>query len=332
MSAAAGARGADPDPPWHRTSGEPQEGTRVRVLVTGATGFVGGALVPVLLDAGYAVRCLVRDRARLTAPWRTQVEVVEGDAGRDQHVLRAADGTDVAVYLVHGMDGTTRDLVARERTAAAAFRDAVELAGVRRILYLGGLVDEDTLSTLSPHLYARHQTGVELAAGTVPVTELRAGIVLGAGSASLALLEAAARAPVALQAPWSSTLTQPIAVADLLALLLAVMEDPASVGSVLEVGGPEVLTYAGLVERVRTVLGLGPRPRLRLPYLPPEAVAVSAAARAGIPVPLALGLLPSAVHRAVVLDRTQRERYPWSGRTGVDAALADALGHVAGRG
>jgi len=298
----------------------------VRVLVTGATGFVGGALVPVLLADGHEVRCLVRDRSRLRAPWRTDVEVVEGEVGREQHVLRAADGTEVACYLVHGMDGTVRDLVARERAMAAAFRDAVELAGVRRIVYLGGLVDEDALPTLSTHLYARHQTGMELAAGSVPVTELRAGIVLGAGSASLALLEAAARARVALQAPWSSTLTQPIARDDLLALLLAVLEDASPLRSVLDVGGPEVLTYAALVERVRSVLGLGPRPRVRLPYLPPEAVAVTAAARAGIPVPLALGLLPSAVHRAVVLDRTQRERFPWSGRTGVDAALADALG------
>lgn len=146
-------------------------------------------------------------------------------------VLRAADGTD----------------------AAGAFRDAAELAGVRRILYLGGLVDEDALTTVSPHLYARHQTGVELAAGAIPVTELRAGIVFGAGSASLALLEAAARMPVALRAPWSATPTQPIALEDLLALL------------------------------------------------------------------------PSAMHPAVVRDDTQRVRYPWSGRTDLDAALTAAL-------
>lgn len=301
----------------------------MQVLVTGATGFVGGALVPALLDAGHAVRCLVRDRARLTAPWRMQVEVVEGDAGREQSVLRAADGTDAAVYLVHGLEGSVRDLVERERAAAAAFRDGAELAGVRRILYLGGLVDDDHLTSLSPHLYARQQTGVELAAGPVPVTEVRAGIVLGAGSASLALLVAAARATVAIDAPWSRTPTQPIGQEDLIGLLVSLLAETGPAGPVLEVGGPQVLTYAALVERIRRVLELGPRPHLRLPYLPPEAVALAAVARAGIPASLALGLLPSAVHPAVVQEGRQA-RPPWIGRTGLDAALRAALGVAVG--
>ena len=296
------------------------------VLVTGATGFIGGALVPRLLTAGHHVRCLVRDRDRLSAPWRSDVEVVEGRVESEQAVLRAADGVDVATYLVHGMGSSARDLVVRERRAAAAFRDGVELAGVGHVVYLGGLVDEARLSRTSTHLYARQQAGVELRQGPVPVTELRAGIVLGAGSASFDLLVAAARAPVALSAPWSDSLTQPIALEDLLELLLAVVAQPPTRSHVLDVGGPEVVTYAELVQRTRAVLGTGRGLPLRVPYLPPEAVALSVASLAGVAPSLALGLLPSAAHDAVVRDHRLAEAYPWAARTPLDTALAAALG------
>lgn len=296
------------------------------ILVTGATGFVGGALVPRLLDAGHRVRCLVRDRARLTASWRWDVEVVEGRVESDQAVLRAADGVDTAYFLVHGMGSSTRGLVQRERAAAAAFRDGVELGGVRHVVYLGGLVDEARLATTSVHLYARQQAGVELREGPVPVTELRAGIVLGAGSASFDLLVAAARSPVALETPWSRSLTQPIALEDLLALLLSVAEQPPAGGLTMDVGGPDVVTYAELVRRTRAVLGTGRGVPLRVPYLPPEAVALAAANQAGISPSLALGLLPSAQHDAVVRDHHLALDYPWAARTPLDTALAAAVG------
>ena len=296
------------------------------VLVTGATGFVGGALVPRLLAGGHRVRCLVRDRARLTTTWRRDVEVVEGRVESEQAVLRAADGVDTAYFLVHGMGSSARGLVLRERAAAAAFRDGVELAGVRQVVYLGGLVDEAQLATTSVHLYARQQAGVELRSGDVAVTELRAGIVLGAGSASFQLLVAAARSPVALEAPWSRSLTQPISLDDLLALLMVVAEDPPGRHLTMDIGGPEVVTYAELVRRTRAVLGTGRGFPLRMPYLPPEAVALSAASLAGIAPSLALGLLPSAQHDAVVRDQHLATRYPWAARTLLDTALATAVG------
>ncbi len=296
------------------------------VLVTGATGFVGGNLVPRLLDGGHRVRCLVRDRSRLTSSWRHRVEVVEGRVESEQAVLRAADGVDTAYFLVHGMGSSARDLVARERAAAAAFRDGVELAGVRHVIYLGGLVDEAQLATTSVHLYARQQAGVELRRGPVPVTELRAGIVLGAGSASFDLLVAAARAPVALEPPWSRSRTQPIALDDLLALLLAVGEDRPAGHLVMDVGGPDVVTYAELVRHTRAVLGVGRGLALRVPYLPPEALALAAANLAGIAPSLAVGLLPSAVHDAVIRDDHLATRYPWAARTPLDTALALAVG------
>ena len=297
----------------------------MHVLVTGATGFVGGALVPRLLAEGHAVTCLVRDPDRLRAPWRDDVRVVQGRVEDAQAVLRATDGAAAAYYLVHGMGGSTRDLLTRERRAAAGFRDGVDLAGVRRVIYLGGLVDEARLATTSVHLYARQQAGVELRRGPVPVTELRAGIVLGAGSASCDLLLAAARLPVQLDPPWAASLTQPIALEDLLELLLVVLDDPWAAGQVLDVGGPEVLTYAQLLDRARQQLGVRELLRVRVPYLPPEAVATAAAAVARIPPALALGLLPSVREDAVVRDGGRcRQRYPWTSTTGLAAALAAA--------
>ncbi|MGM0616584.1 MAG: NAD(P)H-binding protein [Actinomycetota bacterium] len=297
----------------------------MHLLVTGATGFVGGALVPRLLAAGHEVTCLVREPARLGAAWRDDVRVVQGRVEDGQAVLRAADGADAGYYLVHGMASSTRDLVDRERRAAAAFRDGADLAGLQRVIYLGGLVDEDRLHTTSPHLYARQQAGVELTLGPVPVTQLRAGIVLGAGSASFALLLAAARLPVQLEAPWSASLTQPIALHDLLELLTVVLAEPLAAGQVLDVGGPDVVSYAELVRRTRTIVGARELLRLRVPYLPPEAVALTAAAAAGIEPALALGLLPSARHDAIVRDADAcRHLLGWSAGTDLDTALQAA--------
>lgn len=297
----------------------------MQLLVTGATGFVGGALVPRLLAAGHGVTCLVRDPARLPTGWRDEVRIVQGRVEDGQAVLRAADGADAGFYLVHGMESSTRELVHRERQAAAAFRDGADLAGLRRIVYLGGLVDEDRLHATSRHLYARQQAGVELSQGPVPVTELRAGIVLGAGSASFALLLAAARLPIQLEAPWSASLTQPVALDDLLELLTLALRAPLPGSQVLDVGGPEVVSYAELVRRTRRILGARELLRVRVPYLPPEAVALTAAAAAGIEPALALELLPSARHDAIVRDGDLcRHLLGWSAGTDLDAALLAA--------
>ncbi len=297
----------------------------MQVLVTGATGFIGGALVPRLLAEGHRVRCLVRDPRRLTAPWRSEVEVVTGSVEHEQSVFRAADGCDVAYYFVHGMEGRLNGLVDRERGAAAAFRDGVELAGVRRVVYLGGLIDEATLGSASAHLYARHQTGEELRTGLVPVTEVRTGMVLGDGSASFRLLVAAARSPLGLDTAWSRSRTQTIAIDDLVEVLVAVIDDPQSAWQVLEVGGPDVVTYGELVSRTRLLLDRPSAYGLRLPYLPPEATASAAALVSGIDPILALGLLQSARVDTVVTDDWAVRRYAHLLTTGVDRAIASAL-------
>jgi uncharacterized protein YbjT (DUF2867 family) len=297
----------------------------VDVLVTGSTGFVGGRLVPRLLADGHRVRCLVRDPARVAAPWRDEVEVVQGRAEDAQAVWRAADGSDAAYYLVHGMQGRVGGLLHRERATAAAFRDGIQDAGVGRVVYLGGLVDDAALATTSDHLYARQQVGEELRAGTVPVTELRAGIVLGEGSASFALLVAASRLPVQVAPPWSRSRTQPIGIDDLLALLVAVLTDEHALGRTFEVGGPDVLSYGELVALVREELGRRPAWRVAVPYLPPEVTAASAAALAGLDPGLTLPLLQSATVDAVVRDHAAATRYPTLAGTPARDAVRRAL-------
>ena len=295
------------------------------LLVTGATGFVGAALVPVLLGDGHRVRCLVRDPDRLVAPWRDRVEVVQGRAEDRQAVWRAGDGCDAAVFLVHGMEGRLRGLAERERATAEAFASGAETAGIRRIVYLGGLVDEERLAFVSDHLYARQQAGEALRAGPVPVTELRAGIVLGGGSASLALLAAAARAPVAVEAPWSRSLVQPVALTDLLAVLRVAVTDRGPSGEALDIGGPDVIAYGDLVDLVRDELGLAPPRRLRVRHLAPEATALAAAAAAGVDPVLALGLLQSVEEDTVIRDPRGRERFGDVLTTPVAQAVRDAL-------
>jgi uncharacterized protein YbjT (DUF2867 family) len=293
----------------------------MRVLVTGATGYLGARLVPRLLARGHEVTCLVRDPAALRAPWREHVSVVQGTAEDAQATLRAADGARVAVYLVHGLAGPLRGLAGREATTAAAFRDGAQLAGVGRIVYLGGLVEEEALASTSEHLYARQQTGVALREGPVPVTELRAGIVLGAASASFELLRLAALQPVQLWARWSGSRCQPIAERDVLALLVAAAEEETEHDDVLDVGGPDVLAYGELVAMVRAELGRRHARRLRVPWLPPEAVALLARKRSGIDPALLLALLSSARVDAVVRDdRAGETRFP--GLTGTPAVVA----------
>lgn len=295
------------------------------LLVTGATGYVGGQLVPRLLLEGHRIRCLVRDLDRLTAPWRDHVTVVTGAVEDEGAVLRAADGADAVYYLVHGMEHRVSGLLEREVRAAASFRDGVEASGVRRIVYLGGLIDETDLARTSAHLYARQQAGQTLRDGPVPVTELRAGIVIGAGSSSFALLRTAASTPLTISAPLTRSLTQPIAEDDLLDLLVAVVDDPRARWQVLEVGGPDVLTYGELVARVRVASGGRPAPAVPFLYLPPEVAAPGAALLSGLDPALVLPLLRSAEEDAVVRDGHARVLYPQLARTSLDDAIVAAF-------
>ena len=229
------------------------------VLVTGATGYVGGRLVPRLLEAGYRVRCLVRDPERLIGrPWWTprsgrfqdrkgnQLEVVKGDALDKESLVAAMQGVSAAYYLIHGVQGGKLD-AQRDMTAARNFAEAAEEAGIKRIIYLGELVD--TTDYLSPYLRARHETGYILRWNSrVPVTEFRAGMIVGSGSVLFEMIRYLSEREFLFICPrWFFSLAQPIAIRDVLAYLVAALETPESDGKMIEIGGATRLTYADML-------------------------------------------------------------------------------------
>ncbi len=216
------------------------------ILVTGSTGYVGGRLVPRLLEKGYRVRCLVRDPSRLQGrPWFGRVEVVKGDALHIDTLPEAMKGVTAAYYLMHGMQGG-RVNAERDLQVARNFAQAAEDANIERIIYLGELVDPT--SDLSPYLRARHETGYLLRYGRVPVTELRAGMIVGSGSALFEMIRyITEREPLLVCPAWFFSQAQPIAVRDVIAYLIAALETPESNGRVIEIGGPTRLTYADMM-------------------------------------------------------------------------------------
>jgi len=229
------------------------------ILVTGATGYVGGRLAPRLLEAGYRVRCLARDPERLKGrSWltsspnnshnekREQVEVVKGDALDKESLVAAMKGVSVAYYLIHGLQGGKLD-ARRDMNAARNFAEAAEEAGVKRIIYLGELVD--TTDYLSPYLRARHETGYILRwNGRVPVTEFRAGMIVGSGSVLFEMIRYLAEREFLFICPrWFLSMAQPIAIRDVLSYLVEALETPDSEGKMIEIGGADRLTYADML-------------------------------------------------------------------------------------
>ncbi|WP_265291918.1 SDR family oxidoreductase [Streptomyces sp. SHP 1-2] len=240
-------------------------------LVTGATGYIGGRLVPELLDAGHRVRCLARSPGKLRDhPWADRVEVVRGDVLDPSSVARALEGVEVAYYLVHAL-GSGRDFEETDRRAARIFAEGAEAAGVRRIVYLGGLTPADVPEReLSPHLRSRAEVGRILLAGGVPATVLRAAVIIGSGSASFEMLRhLTERLPVMVTPSWVLTRIQPVAVRDVLRALVGSAGMPDTVDRTFDVGGPDVLTYRDMMTRYAAVAGLPRRLILPVPMLTP---------------------------------------------------------------
>src|SRR5258708_8513511 len=231
----------------------------LRCLVTGASGYIGGRLVPELLAAGYPVRCMARDPGKLSdRPWSGDIEIAAADALEGTRVQRALESVDVAYYLIHSL-GTGASFEQRDRDAATFFADAAMSAGVTRIGYLGGIISGDG-SGLSPHLRSRAEVGDILLGSGVPAAALQAAVIIGSGSASFEMLRCLTeRLPVMVTPKWVETRIQPIAVHDVLRYLVGCAALPAGVSRRFDIGGPDVLTYAEMMRRYSRVAGLRPR-------------------------------------------------------------------------
>lgn len=233
-----------------------------KALVTGATGFVGQALLKALVAAGHEVRATTRDLARVTnAP---QVEWVRCDVSDGADVERAVEGIDAAYFLVHGMGSGQRDYATKERQAAAQFAEAAARAGVKRIIYLGGVAPA---AKPSEHLKSRLEVGEILRAGSVPTLELRASMIIGAGSASWQIVrDLAMRLPAMLLPAWTASRTCPVAIEDVTAALVRGLELPLPASAWYDIPGPEVLSGREILLRIAALRGRRV-PSLRVPFL-----------------------------------------------------------------
>ncbi|SMG36468.1 SDR family oxidoreductase [Agreia pratensis] len=239
-----------------------------RVLVTGATGYVGGRLVPRLIDAGFRVRVLVRDPVKLTdVPWASEVEIVTGDLDDASTLPAAMEGVEVLYYLVHSMGkaGHFRD---QEERAADNVARAAKNAGVKRIVYLGGLHPEN--GRLSEHLESRKRVGDVLLASGVPTVALQAGVIIGSGSTSFEMVRHLTDVLPYMPAPrWVRNRIQPIAVRDVLYYLVHSATVPSDVNRTFDIGGPDVLRYGQMMNGYALEAGLKQRPIAALPVMTP---------------------------------------------------------------
>ena len=293
------------------------------ILVTGATGYVGGRLVPRLLAAGYRVRCLVRDPARLQGrAWLDQVELATGDVLQPDSLAAAMRDVRMVYYLVHSL-GSGGDFSERDLSAARHCANAAKSAGVERIIYLGGLGDPQ--ADLSPHLRSRHETGDALREAGVPVTEFRAAVIVGSGSLSFEMIRyLTERLPVMICPKWVFTRIQPIAIRNVLDYLVAALECPASAGRILEIGGRDVLTYSSMMTGYARARGLKRR-LLAVPVLTPRLSSYWVHLVTPIPANIAQPLIKGLGNEVIVRDAAALKIFPAIKPLDYDTAVRLAL-------
>lgn len=277
------------------------------VLVLGATGYVGGRLVPRLLEAGYQVRCLVRSPGKLAGLlWGDDVEVVRGDLLEGDGLTEAFAGAAAAFHLVHSMGGAV-EFAEADRTIARNVVRAAARAHVGRLVYLGGLGDVDEHT--SPHLRSRAEVAHILSSSSVPTTVLRAAVVIGSGSASFEMLRhLVEKLPVMITPRWVETRVQPIAIRDVLRYLVAVIGDPSDrADHDYDVGGPEVMTYLEMMHAYARVAGLPRRLVIKVPVLTPGLSSHWVNLVTPVPFGLARPLVGSLTNEVVVRAGAGRE-------------------------
>ncbi|MDQ3004375.1 MAG: SDR family oxidoreductase [Chloroflexota bacterium] len=268
------------------------------ILVTGSTGYIASRLIPRLLERGYQVRCLARDPLQLRGrSWFRQVDVFQGDVTVPSTLPPALQGVHTAYYLIHNMlsgHGYTE----RELEGARNFAMAAGTAGIEHIIYLGGLADPE--QHIAPHMRSRIETGAILRGGKTPVTEFRAGVIIGSGSISFEMIRFMTELFPIVPAPgWMMNQSQPIAIQNVTDYLLAALENPTGRGGIFEIGGPDITTYGRLMLHYAHARGLKRR-MLLLPGIPLWFMAFGIGLMTPVPRPIAYALVAGLAHDSVV--------------------------------
>ena len=302
------------------------------ILVTGASGYVGGRLVRDLVDDKCLVRILVRDAQKVAEqPWANQVEIVEGNANNPSDLRRALNGVHTAFYLLHSINaGKNFDEV--ESAMAKNFAESAQAESVSQIVYLGGIAND---KNRSQHLASRMNTGALLASGKVPVLELRAGIIIGSGSASFEMLRHLThRLPIMTTPKWVSNLTQPISIRDALYYLRKCATLPNPVSKICDIGGKEVLSYADMMQKFAKLSGLRKRWIIQVPVLTPKLSSLWIGFVTPVPTSLARPLVESLISEVVADPAKSIDSIiapPPEGFIDVEGAIKLALSRIADR-
>ena len=296
------------------------------VLVTGATGYIASRLIPELLERGYRVRCLVRQELRLKArTWFPYVEVIRGDVMKPSTLAPAMKGVHTAYYLIHNMS-SGHGYTSLELDGAQNFATAAEGADVDHIIYLGGLADPQV--DIPAHMRSRIETGEKLRSGNVPVTEFRAGVIVGPGSISFEMIRYMTELlPVIVGPSWLQNMSQPIAAQNVIDYLFAAIDNPAGQGQVFEIGGPDRMLYSDLMLTYGRLRGLQRR-LVTLPGIPLWFMAMGVAMMTPVPASIARPLVDGLGSDSLVQDETARRTFPNVSLIGYEDAVNIALAQL----